>query len=192
MTDTDMRHIIDDCREEILAEIRRALESVDLAETEAFIAALARAKTVFCLGVGRVGLSIAAMVKRLNHLGIVTYMVGDLSEPAATADDLLVVASGSGETAIPVAIAQVAQAKGVPIAYIGSNLDSRIAAMAGVKVRIPVRTKLAKADEIPSRQIMSSLFEQALLVFADVVALSYARQRNLDLPSLWRHHANLE
>lgn len=192
MTDENIRTIIDDCRREVLAEVCQALGSIDTAQTAALIDALAGAKTVFCLGVGRVGLSIAAMVKRLNHLGLVAYMVGDLSEPAATPDDLLLIASGSGETAIPVAIAEVAKGKGVPIAYIGSNLDSRIAKMAATTVRIPVRTKLARPDEIPSAQIMSSLFEQALLLFADVVALAYARKTRLDLPSLWRRHANLE
>lgn len=184
--------IVRECRELVLNEVGTALTSVADAETEAFMAALEKAGTIFCLGVGRVGLAVSAMVKRLNHLGLSAYMVGDLSEPAATDKDLLVIASGSGESAIPVAIAGVARAKGVPIAYIGSNMNSRIAQMAAVKVRIPVSTKLALPDEVPSGQIMSSLFEQSLLLYGDIVALAYSRKKGLDLHALWRRHANLE
>lgn len=184
--------VVDECRELVLSEIRTALESIDGAETASFMDALEKAETIFCLGVGRVGLAISAMVKRLNHLGLAAYMVGDLSEPAATDRDLLVIASGSGESAVPAAVAAVAKAKGVPIAYIGSNMESRIAGMASVRVRIPVSTKLALPGEIPSRQIMSSLFEQSVLLYGDIVALAYARGKGLDVRALWRRHANLE
>lgn len=192
MSECDFAALLSECRNVVLAETKTALDSVDPAQVEAFVSALEKAGTIFCIGVGRVELAMAAMVKRLNHLGFTACMVGDISEPAATEGDLLVVASGSGETAIPAAIADVAAKKGVPIAYIGSNMNSRVARLASLKVRIPVRTKLALADEIPSEQIMSSLFEQALLLFGDVVALAYARKTGLDLPSLWRRHANLE
>lgn len=179
-------------RDIVLSETRTALESIDPEEAAVLTQAMAKAGTLFFLGVGRVGLSAAALVKRLNHVGLRAYLVGDLSEPAATPNDLLVLASGSGESAIPVAIAEVAYRKGVPIAYIGSNLNSRIAGLARYRLRIPVRTKLALADEIPSQQIMSSLFEQTLLLLGDVLALAYSRQQGLDLHSLWRCHANLE
>ncbi|MCC8180136.1 MAG: SIS domain-containing protein [Planctomycetes bacterium] len=184
--------VLPESRDLILAELATALGSVKIEEIERFIAALENAETIFCIGVGRVALAISAMVKRLNHLGFTAYMVGDLSEPAATEDDLVVIASGSGETAIPVAIAGVAKKKGVPIAYIGSNRNSTIAGMATLMVRIPVATKLNLPDEIPSGQIMSSLFEQSLLLFADTVALAYARKSGLDLKLLWKRHANLE
>ncbi|MDR1611514.1 MAG: sugar isomerase [Planctomycetota bacterium] len=184
--------IVHECRDLVLGEIRTALENIANAETEAFMTALERAEKVFCLGVGRVGLALSAMVKRLNHLGMSAYMVGDLSEPAATDRDLLVIASGSGESAIPVAIAAVARGKSVNIAYIGSNMNSRVAQMATVKVRIPVGTKLTLPDEIPSGQIMSSLFEQSVLLYGDIVALAYSRRKGLDPHALWRRHANLE
>jgi 6-phospho-3-hexuloisomerase len=192
MTDEGYAKYIVESRELVLSETRMALESIDVGEVEAFIGTLTGAGSVFCLGVGRVALSIAALVKRLNHIGINAWMVGDLSEPCATENDLLVIASGSGESAIPASIAEVAHRKSVPIAYIGSNMNSRIAGLARVRVRIPVRTKLALSEEIPSEQIMSSLFEQSLLLFGDVVALAHSRKAGLDPHSLWRRHANLE
>jgi len=59
-------------------------------------------------------------------------------------------------------------------------------------VRIPVRTKNYLEDEIDSVQPMTSLFEQSLLLFGDVVAKMIIDERKIDMKSLWRYHANLE
>ena len=64
--------------------------------------------------------------------------------------------------------------------------------VADFMVRIPVRTKLYLDDEIASAQPMTSLFEQALLIFGDIVAKMIIDERRLDLKGLWQYHANLE
>ena len=176
----------------ILSEIRQALDSISPLEVERFVEALLSAEQVFVIAVGRVMLSLSSFAKRLNHLGVRAFCVGDIVEPVITANDLLVIASGSGESVVPVAIAKVAKKHGAKIAHIGSNPDSSLAPMTDVFVRIAVKTKLNLPSEIPSQQIMSSLFEQSLLVLGDAVALMIARRRKLDLPALWRFHANLE
>ena len=176
----------------ILDEIGRALDAVDETQVEELIGALLGAERVFLTGVGRVLLSVRAFAKRLNHIGIPAWCVGDTDEPAAPPGDLLVVASGSGESVIPLAIARVAKAKGVRVAHVGSNPASSLAPLTDLFVRIPVRTRLGRDDEIASEQPMTSLFEQALLVFFDAVCLAIVRRRQIDLPALWSRHANLE
>ena len=141
----------------ILGEIGRALDAVDPAQVEAFMDALLDAEQIFVIGVGRVMLSLQAFAKRLNHLGIAAHCVGDINEPAITGRDLLVVASGSGESVVPVAIARIAKERQARVAHIGSNPHSSLAPMADLFVRIPVRTRLALGDELPSEQIMTSL-----------------------------------
>ena len=59
-------------------------------------------------------------------------------------------------------------------------------------VRIPVRTKLYLEDEIASVQPMTTLFEQSVLLLGDVIAKMIIEERQLDMKSLWRYHANLE
>lgn len=60
-------------------------------------------------------------------------------------------------------------------------------------MRIPCRTKLALPDEIESAQIMSSLFEQSLLLLLDAAALMIMQEKEIDdVDSLWEKHANLE
>lgn len=108
----------------ILHEIRTAMEAVDPKSVEALVNAILEADTVFLTGVGRVLISLQALCKRLNHMGIPAYCVGALNEPAATDKSLLIVGSGSGESVCPVAIVKKAAAIGVKIAHIGSNANS--------------------------------------------------------------------
>ncbi len=177
---------------EILGELGASLDSVKPDEIERFIELLLDASHVFFTGVGRVKLSLEAMAKRFYHLGIQTHVVGDINEPAITPEDILVVGSGSGESAVPVAIARIAKRHGARIVHIGSNPHSSLESITDLMVRIPVKTKLNLEDEIQSKQIMSSLFEQSLLLLGDTVALQIARRRGIDLKELWRYHANLE
>lgn len=177
----------------ILSEVNRALDSVDSESVEKLVDTLINAKKVFLVGVGRVAISLEAFVKRLNHFGIKAYMVGALDEPAITAEDVLIVGSGSGSSVVPVAIAKVASKYNPTIVHIGSNPEGGVAPYTTYMVRIPVKTKLNKEDEIPSEQIMSSLFEQALYVLCDSICLMIAKKKGVDdLEKLWECHANLE
>lgn len=178
--------------ETVLSEVHKSLEAVDGAQVAALVAELLRAEKVFVVGVGRVMLMLQAFVKRLNHLGIEAYYVGEINEPAIGKKDLLLIGSGSGESAVPVAIAKVAKAFHPCIIHIGSNMESTVTAMSQLHLRIPCKTKLNLADEIPSEQPMSSLFEQSLLLLLDTVCMMLVREQGIQLPALWRKHANLE
>lgn len=176
----------------ILGEINQSLDAVNPEQIEEFIKALLEARQVFVIGVGRVMLSLRAMAKRFNHIGIPTHCVGDISEPAITQDDMLIIGSGSGESVVPVAIAKVAHKFKAKIVHIGSNPNSSLTPITDIFIRIPVKTKLNLPDEIQSEQIMSSLFEQSLYILSDAVALYICNQKQIDLKKLWQYHANLE
>lgn len=176
----------------VLSECSMALERIDEDEVNNFIDMLLEANQVFFIGVGRVKLELEAFAKRLAHLGIKVHIVGDINEPAMTSKDILVVGSGSGESLIPVAIAQKAKQIGGKIIHIGSNSKSSLESITDLMIRIPVQTKLYLNDEIVSKQPMSSLFEQSLLLFGDAVAGMIVDKKNIELKKLWNFHANLE
>jgi 6-phospho-3-hexuloisomerase len=176
----------------ILDEAGTALRSIDPSQAEALVNDILNARKVFAVGVGRVMLSMQAFVKRLAHLGVDALCVGEITEPAIPPDDLLIAASGSGESIFPKGIAMKAKSLGARVIHIGSNAESGIKPYCDGMVRIPVRTKLALPDEIPSGQPMSSLFEQSLFLLGDIVALAIIDKHGLDMASLWEHHANLE
>jgi 6-phospho-3-hexuloisomerase len=176
----------------IIGECKEALSVIPVEQTAALIKAVLEAEQVFFVGVGRVLLSLKAIAKRWAHLGIRTHIVGEITEPAITSKDILIVGSGSGESLIPVAIAKKAAELGASIVYIGSNAESTVAQLAALTVRVPVRTKLEKPDEIMSSQPMTSLFEQTLLLYGDAVAMMLVEEQNITLKDLWKQHANLE
>lgn len=176
----------------VLDENAAALRHIDPSQVEMLVNGILDARKVFAVGVGRVMLSLQAFVKRLAHLGVDAHYVGEITEPAITPDDLLIVASGSGESIFPKGITRKAKNLGAKVIHIGSNSESGIKPYCDGMVRIPVRTKLALPDEIPSGQPMSSLFEQSLFLLGDIAALAIIDKKGLDISSLWEYHANLE
>ncbi|MCF6464944.1 6-phospho-3-hexuloisomerase [Clostridium sp. Cult2] len=177
---------------EIICELQRTLDKVDANDVNKLLAEINKAEKVFFVGVGRVLLSLEAIAKRLAHLGIKSYVVGQITEPAITEKDLLIVGSGSGETAFPLIIAEKAKKFNATVVHIGANSNSSMKAYSDHFVRIPVSTKLQLPNEIQSIQPMTSLFEQSLLLLGDTLALMMIKQQNIDMASLWEYHANLE
>lgn len=176
----------------ILAELTDVLNQVDPRAIESVIKEIDRAKKVYVVGVGRVLLSLEAMAKRLAHLGYEVYVVGQITEPAITESDLLIVGSGSGESLFPLMIAQKAHSFGAKVIHFGANPNSSMNDYTDIFVRIPVQTKLSLANEINSIQPMTSLFEQSLLLLGDIICLMIIKQKELVLADLWQYHANLE
>lgn len=177
----------------VLDELKRTLDSIDPASVERLAQAILEADQVFFVGVGRVLLSLQCVCKRLAHLGIKAHYVGEITEPAITKNDLLIVGSGSGASLFPLGIAKKARsAVDCKIVHIGSNPNSEMKDIADFMVRIPVRTKFYLEDEIDSCQIMTSLFEQSVLLLGDILAKLIVEQRQLDMKALWQYHANLE
>ncbi|GAA1547196.1 6-phospho-3-hexuloisomerase [Microbacterium ginsengiterrae] len=179
-------------QQRVVAEIASTMATIDEADVVSLVSALQAADQIFFVGVGRVKLALEGIAKRLAHLGLRTVVVGQITEPAITDRDLLVVGSGSGESVLPLAIANKAKQHGAAVAHIGSNPNSSMKQYSDVFVRIPVQTKLGLPGEIASQQPMTSLFEQCLLLLGDSVALMIVEETGVDLPGLWKYHANLE
>ena len=190
---SDFAERYDEASEEVLAELKKTLESVDATALERLAQEILKADQVFFVGVGRVMLALQCVCKRFAHLGIKAHYVGEITEPAIKKDDLLIVGSGSGGSLFPLGIAKKARKTvDCTIVHIGSNPNSQMKDIADFMVRIPVRTKNYLEDEIDSCQPMTSLFEQSVLLVGDVLAKMIIEQRHLDMRSLWQYHANLE
>ncbi|WP_273834241.1 6-phospho-3-hexuloisomerase [Guptibacillus sedimenti] len=176
----------------ITNEITSTLTNVNSNEIDHLIDQINKAEKVFFVGVGRVLLSLQSIAKRFAHLGVQTYVVGQITEPAMTDKDLLIVGSGSGETAFPLIIAKKAKELNATVAHIGANPNSSMSQYADVFVRLPISSNPESSEEVQSEQPMKSLFEQSLLLLGDAIALMIVRKENIELNSLWEFHANLE
>jgi 6-phospho-3-hexuloisomerase len=177
----------------ILRELGAVLALVSGEETEAFARAVLAADKVFVAGAGRSGLAAKAFAMRLVHFGLDAHVVGETTTPNYEPGDLLVIASGSGETGSLVAIAAKARRIGGTVALVTILPDSTVGRMADLLVRLPAPTPKADAGDVPpSIQPMGSLFEQSLLLFFDAIVLRLMELRADDTHTMFARHANLE
>jgi ribulose-phosphate 3-epimerase len=177
---------------QVVAEIRAVLTQVDADEVERLVGDLLAARRVFIYAVGRVLSSLECFGKRLNHLGVECRVVGSMDEPPIGTEDLMLIASGSGESKLPAEIARIARSKGAKLALITSAGQSTIKSISQTVVHLPCPTKKEPARGVKSVQLMSTLFDQSLHIFGDVVALLLQERKHLASDELWRRHANLE
>lgn len=177
---------------QVVAEIGRVLDQIDAAEAERLVDELLGARRVFIHAVGRVMLSLECLCKRLNHLGIECQVVGAVDEKPIGPEDVMLIASGSGESKLPAEIARIAKSKGARLVLITSAGESTIRSISDVVVQLPCPTKKEPTRGVKSVQLMSTLFDQALHIFGDVVALRIQDRKHLSHAEVWQRHANLE
>ncbi|MBI4018210.1 MAG: SIS domain-containing protein [Candidatus Aenigmarchaeota archaeon] len=175
----------------VVGEISEVLSRVDAGEVQRLVEEILAAEKVFFIAVGRVFLSLQCMAKRLAHLGIKCEVVGSITEKAITDRDILIAASGSGESIVPVEIARKAKRLGARLALITSARASTLKSLSDVVVHLPCPTKNDPDYGVQSMQPMTTLFDQSLHVFGDTVALMVQKKAVPD-EQLWKYHANLE
>ena len=101
---------LDQMHEELGAVLARL--TPDMAET--LIQELETAPRIFGCAAGRSGFILRGFLMRLMHLGFTVYFVGETTTPRVRPGDLLMVMSGSGETAQPREMQRRANAVGRP------------------------------------------------------------------------------
>ena len=177
----------------ILRELSGAMNRMDEAQLDNLVAQLCvPGRRVLCVGVGRVLLSMKAWVKRLRHLEIDINYVGAESEEPVGPGDLVLVASSSGESIFPVAIARKAKSLGATVFYIGCTPGSSADTLADHRLILTGRTKFSRPEDPVSIQPMSTLVEQQLYLLCDAIALEIMDRNGWTEDTVKHRHANLE
>lgn len=177
---------------QVTDENYRLLSAIDEKEIIALKDAILGAKRVFFAGCGRVFMASQMIAKRLYHLGIEVTCHGAFNEPAMTKDDLLIAGSFAGATHLPYNVCLKAKEIGAKVAVVGAAKNSRMKDVCDIFLRIPQTSPDNAPDEIKSMQPMISLFEQSWLMAGDIICRMIIDEKQLDMPSLWQYHANLE
>ena len=163
----------------------------DLAET--LIRELQAAPRIFGCATGRSGFILRGFLMRLMHLGFNVYFVGETVTPRIRPADLLMVMSGSGETAQPREMQRRANSVGARTLALTTHRESTIGREAQVVLLIPGTTKLTRTQETASVQCPGSLFEQATFLFLEaVVLILYQRRLGHDQDEILDRHTDLE
>lgn len=177
---------------EILKEIDSVLSKIDDKEIQQFINMINKSNTIVTLGAGRVGMAIKGFAMRLGHLGFKAYHIGDTTLPSIGKGDLLIVASGSGETQSVFDLVEIAKKNGASITLITGNQDSRIAKLSNNSVIMKAPSKVKKVDGLISIQPMTTLNEQCLNILFDSIVLEIMSVKNETHDTMWNRHSNLE
>jgi len=177
----------------VTQEIRTALNAVSVDEVAEFQREILGAKRIFVAGKGRSGLFVRGFAMRLMHLGLHVYVVDDVTTPAIAADDVLVLASGSGRTGSLAHYATKAKDIGATLVLITAYPDSPIGHHADKVVQIPAPSVKAEGSSgIQSAQPMANLFEQSLALLLDITTLQLMTALGKTGEQMFARHANLE
>jgi len=186
----------------ILAGIGGVIQSIDEAEIGRMIDVImaVRDDKILLLGTGRSGFVGRAFALRLMHLGFSVYVSGETITPALSADDLVVVISGSGTTTTVVAQAEVAKSVGSRVVAVTSHLDSPLGRVADDVVLVKGRTKIDQITDYEGRQIsgvydnapLGTMFELSVMVFLDSVIAALMQRLGIHEIDLRARHANAE
>lgn len=176
----------------LMHELNQAAAHIKQEQLDALAKLILQAPKVLAAGAGRSGLMMRALVMRLMHLGIPAYVVGETVTPGFTAGDVLLIGSGSGETASLLAAAQKAKKLGGVIGVITLKPQSSIGLLADYTILLSGSTKDAGSEQGQSIQPMGSLFEQTLLIVLDSIIMSLMDKQGMDSQAMYTRHANLE
>ena len=149
---------------------------------------------IFVAGAGRSGTVARAFANRLMHLGFHVSFVGEITSPHSHPGDLVLILSGSGETASLVALAEKARKSGVNVALITMNPGSSIAELADDTAVLPgVSPKIDhQKTTIRSVQPMGSAFEQMTQLVCDGLVLELMERTGQNQEEMFRRHADFE
>ena len=192
-TMTDLTHPeIPKLASDILDEIQASLREVNVADLDALVAEIERAPKVFCLGAGRSGILLQAFCMRLNHLGCAAYMAGGVPCPPVGANDLIIVASGSGETRSVSAVLEQGRLAGARVALFTARRSRARSMAADVTVVIPAPSGLVNREHPQNLQPMRTLFEQGFFLLCEAVVCWLKLKKGIGEEEMAERHANLE
>jgi 6-phospho-3-hexuloisomerase len=171
----------------VLREISSGFNKLAFPQIGLLVEEIRTAKRIFCIGAGRSRIMLTTFCMRLNHLGFEAYMAGNIPCPPARKGDLVIAASGSGDTPSVFAVLKRAQADGARIALLtaadGKNEE------ADLVVTIAAPNGLINKDG-ESGQLMRTLFEQILFILGETLIMVLSEA--IPVEEIAARHTNLE
>jgi 6-phospho-3-hexuloisomerase len=176
----------------IIKEMIFLLSKISESEVEGFINEILSARKIVVHGAGRVGYATRGFGMRLAHLGFNAFSLGDSTVPAIGSGDLLIIASGSGETQTVYDIALIGKKNKAHIAVVTGRNESRIGSLADSVIIMKAPSKASSFGGMKSIQPMSTLNEQCLQILFDTIVLELMEKTNQTHDDMWKRHSNLE
>ena len=160
-------------------EIQEILKNLKIQEINDAVKIINSHKKIFILAAGRSKLSLSALAMRLMHLEKYVHIVGDVTTPSIKENDLLIIASGSGNTDSVVSLSNIAKNIGCYLLLITYNKKSNLSKIADKIVFI--NSPNFNENDLINKTIqpIASLFEQSLLILSDIIVLKLIHLNSL-------------
>ncbi|QBP41872.1 6-phospho-3-hexuloisomerase [Paenisporosarcina antarctica] len=185
-----MRNIL----ETVTQEIKTVLAHVNETEAIELSELLVQAKNIFVFGEGRSGLMGKAFAMRLMHGGFSVYVVGETTTPSIQKDDLLVVISGSGSSAMITSLVETIKKKEAVLALVTTNREAKVSKDCQNVLHVPAATKYRKSNEPDTIQPLGNQFDQSVHLLLDSIII-YTLEKASDSMSfeeMKNKHTNME
>lgn len=185
-----MRKIIDT----VSSEIQDVLTNVREEEAIALSELMAQAKRIFVFGEGRSGFMAKAFAMRLMHGGYTVYVVGETVTPSIRKDDLLIIVSGSGSSAMITSLVETIEKVEAQLGLVTTNAQSSVAKKSDSVVIVPAVTKQLQNNGATSIQPLGNQFDQSVHLLLDSIII-YTLEQSTDSVSyenMKKQHSNME
>jgi 6-phospho-3-hexuloisomerase len=175
-----------------VGELSQVFARMCEADVRPLLEAIEAAPRIFTVGAGREGLATKSFAMRLAHLGKESHWIWDDTTPAIGPGDLLICAAGSADIGHLNHVCRQAKAAGAALALVTAAEEGYLRALADVVARVPAAAYHASGDLVPSGQLMGNLFEQALFITYDVLAMMLRLELGLAVDEMVARHRNVE
>ena len=174
---------------DVFKDLDSILSQVKEKELNNFKSMIYDSKRLFFAGTGRSQLMIKAVAMRFMQFGFEVYIVGETNTPSFKRDDLLIAASGSGETKSTLLNVEKAKNCGGKTALFTTDRQSTLAQISDQIIEVPVSKLFSDKDKLLPG---GSYFEEAVLILGDLLIVNIASEKNIAPEQLFERHANLE
>ncbi len=173
----------------VIQENLDTLLRVDQGQIEQLMDEICKAKKIQLYAMGRMQLSVRGFAMRLKHMGFDSYVVYDTTSPCIGPGDLLI--GHCAVTNVELNVIKLAKQAGARVALLTAHPEIEHGKYADLCVYVPGQI-FGTADEVSSIQPMSTLLEQALFLFTDIVTMMLIDKCKVSLDDMKASHTNLE
>ncbi len=187
---------------EIFDEVEPVMGRMDQTQMKAAVCAICSAKRIFVAGMGRSGYMMRCFGMRLMQMGLTAFMIGDMATPSAQEGDLLIIGSGSGETASLKGYVKKAKQLKCRVLVLTGHPESTLGREADVTVVLPVQEELHKnADgsmivydtkNCGTKMLLGSCIELCMLLCTEALCMMVFQEMKFDESDMMRRHACFE
>lgn len=175
--------------EKIISELKNVPNPLSNTQIEEILEHIHDAKHIFISGSGRSGLMASSFANRLLQMGLSVSVVGEITSPHVKKGDVLIFNSASGSSEKLVSQAKEAKKYGVMIILITTNIDSSLAKLSNLVVKVEAQSKYSETESI---QPMGAIFEQYSLLLFDSLVLYYMSKYQISEQIMKDNHADME